>query len=335
MGTKKATRSIHPAGSPEEAAWVQARMKSLANNLLGRIREQGEFTTPIPHLSFYRFDAPTAPTGYLLEPSVCLIFQGSKRVLLGENEQTHDGSCFFITSIDLPVISQILQASVERPYLGMVFKLDRMEIARLVVEGRLPPMKASATGQVFETGKVSKSLLGAISRMIDLLDEPEFIPLLSPLIHREILLRLLMSECGSKIRQLAVGGSPTHQISRAIAWIKSNLSAKLKVEELAGLAGMSVSTLHHHFRALTSLSPLQFQKRLRLNTARLLMLENHLDASTAAFEVGYESPSQFSREYSRMFGAPPLRDIKGLAEPRPDSSVFGRASSSSRRRTVS
>lgn len=290
-------------------------MKSLVENLLGRMREQGEFAPQIPNLSFYRFDAPTAPTGYLLEPSVCMIFQGSKRVLLGKNEQTYDESCFFITSIDLPVIAQILNASVKRPYLGMVLKLDRMEVARLVVEAPLPHIKAGAAGRIIETGEVSKSLLGAISRMVDLLDEPELIPLLSPLIHREILLRLLMSGCGPKIRQLAVGGSPTHQISRVIGWIKGNLSVKLKVEELADLAGMSVSTLHHHFRALTSLSPLQFQKRLRLHTARLLMIGNHLDASNASFEVGYESPSQFSREYSRMFGAPPLRDIKCLSEP--------------------
>lgn len=292
-------------------------MESLVEGLLGRVREPGEFATQIPNLSIYRFDAPTGPTGYLLEPSVCLIFQGSKRVLLGENELTYDQSRFFVTSIDLPVIAQILDASPKRPYLGMVLRLDRMEVARLVVESSLPHSKASMTGQVIETGEVSKSLLGAISRLLDLMGEPEFIPLLSPLIYREILLRLLMSECGPKIRQLAVGGSPTHQISRVIDWIKGNLSSKFKVEELAGLAGMSVSTLHHHFHALTSFSPLQFQKRMRLHTARLLMLEKHIDAATAAFEVGYESPSQFSREYSRMFGAPPLRDIRSLSDSSP------------------
>lgn len=293
---------------------VQHCLRSLAATLLSRIHEQGEFATRIPNLSLYRFDAPTAPTGYLLEPSVCLIFQGSKRVLLGEDAHHFDRGLFFVTSIDLPVIAEILDASAKKPYLGMVLKLDRMEIAQLIVEGALPSIKTSVAGQAMQIGKVSKTLLMAISRMVDLLDEPEFIPLLSPLIYREILLRLLMSECGPKIRQIAVGGSPTHQISRAIGWIKNNLREKLRIEDLANLAGMSVSTLHHHFRALTTISPLQFQKRLRLNTARWLMLENHLDAASAAFEVGYESPSQFSREYSRMFGAPPLRDIKGLSE---------------------
>jgi hypothetical protein len=163
----------------------------------------------------------------LLEPSICLIFQGSKRVILGENGHTYDESRFFVTSIDLPVIAQILDASASKPYVGMVLKLDRMEIARLVMESSLPPVRAGmAAGQAIEIGEVSKQLLAAISRIVDLLEEPEFIPLLSPLIQREILLRLLMTECGPKIRQIAVGGSPTHQISRVIGWIKNNLSEK-------------------------------------------------------------------------------------------------------------
>jgi AraC-like DNA-binding protein len=286
----------------------------LADRLLGRILWQGEFLTGIPNLSFYRFDAPTEPAGYLLEPSICLIFQGSKRVILGEHEHTYDASRFLVTSIDLPVIARILEASTEAPYIGMVLKLDRMEIARLVMESSMPLVKTGATDEAMEIAEVSEPLLKAISRLIDLLDEPELVPLLSPLVQREILIRLLLTNCGPKLRQIGVGGSPTHQISRIIDWIKNHLSEKLKVEDLAKIAGMSISTLHHHFRALTSLSPLQFQKRLRLSEARWLMLEKHLDAAAAAFAVGYESPSQFSREYSRMFGAPPLRDIKNLTE---------------------
>lgn len=268
----------------------------------------------IPNLTFHRFDRPTKPTGYLLEPSICLILQGSKHVILGERHHTYGADRFFVVSIDLPVIAQILEASPTVPYLGMVLKLDRMEIARLVMESPLPPMKTAPVGQAIEISEVTRPLLGAITRLIELLDEPELIPVLSPLIQREILCRLLLTPCGPKIRQIAVGGSPTHQISQVIDWIKRNLREKLRVEDLAARAGMSVSTLHHHFRALTSLSPLQFQKRLRLNEARWLMLENRMDAASAAFEVGYESPSQFSREYSRLFGAPPLRDIKNLAE---------------------
>lgn len=290
-------------------------MKSLVERLVARLRQDGEIVSAIPNLTFYRFNAPTQPTSYLLEPSICLIMQGSKRVVLGEKELRYDECSFFVTSIELPLIAQIVNASAEKPYLGMVLRLDRMEIVRLVMESSLPHSKSNSTAQAIELGFITKHLLNAISRMVDLLEEPELIPLLFPLIQREILLRLLLSGTGPKIRQIAVGGSPTHQISKAIGWIKNNLRERLQVENLAAMSSMSVSTLHHHFRALTSFSPLQFQKRLRLNEARWLMVENHLDASSAAFEVGYESPSQFSREYSRMFGSPPLRDVKKLAEP--------------------
>ncbi len=298
----------------ETAAWISESMKDLAKRLIDRISDEGEFASGIPNLTFYRFDAPTDPTGYLLEPSVCLILQGVKRVILGDSEHVYDANRFFVTSIDLPVIAQILEASASEPYVGMVLKLDRMQIAQLVMDSSLPPVKTGTAGRAIEFGTLSRPLLGAIGRWIDLLAEPEFIPALSPLIQKEILFRLLMTECGPKIRQIATGGSPTHQLSRAIEWIKANLSEKLRVEDLASRTGMSVSTLHHHFRSLTALSPLQFQKRLRLNEARRLMLAEHLDAATAAFEVGYESPSQFSREYSRLFGAPPLRDIRSLSD---------------------
>ena len=289
-------------------------VKTVVEHLLDRIRTEGEFLTPIPNLTLYRFDAPTNANGYLLEPSLCVVFQGSKHVILGENEQTWEEGSFFVTSIDLPLIARIVRASAALPYVGMVFKLDRMEVARLVMENALPSAKSRGAGRAIETGKVSRQMLSAVSRMIELMEEPECIPALAPLVQKEILFRLLNTECGLKIRQIAIGGSPTHQISRAIEWIKGNLRERLRIEALADKAGMSVSTLHHHFRSLTSLSPLQFQKRLRLNEARRLMLCDHLDAATTAFEVGYESPSQFSREYSRMFGAPPLRDIRSLTQ---------------------
>lgn len=314
MGSKLNQERSNSGGEPGRGRWIQKSMKALVKRLLGRIRDEGEFVTSIPNLTFYRFDKPTKPTGYLLEPSICLILQGSKRVILGDNAHTFEERRFFVTSVGLPVIAQILDASTSEPYVGMVLKLDRMEIVRLVMEGPLLPVSGGVTERAIEIGEVSKPLLETISRMVDLMEEPECIPTLSPLIQKEILFRLLMTDCGPKIRQIAIGGSPSHQISRAIEWIKSNLRERLRVEDLAGRAGMSVSTLYHHFRSLTALSPLQFQKRLRLNEARRLMLNHHLDASTAAFEVGYESPSQFSREYSRMFGAPPLRDIKNLSE---------------------
>ena len=162
--------------------------------------------------------------------------------------------------------------------------------------------------------EVSLPLLNAFQRLIDLLDQPEDIPILAPLIQREILYRLLMGEQGPRLRQMGAAGSQSHQIARAIDWLKANFSQPLRVDDLAAHARMSTSAFHHHFRALTAMSPLQFQKWLRLHEARRLMLTEHLDAATAAFQVGYESPSQFSREYNRLFGAPPLRDITSLRQ---------------------
>ncbi len=287
-------------------------MAGLAMQLMDRMRDGVPYDSGIPNLTFYRFDRPTPPTHYLLEPSLCLICQGRKRVILGENELTYGSSCFFVTSVDLPVIAQILDASPSKPYVGMVLKIDRMLVNRLVLEAPLPVMKTISAGKAIETGEVSTRLSNAVARLVDLLDEPELIPVLSPLIHEEIMLRMMQLECGAKIRQIDTGGSPTQQVSRAISWMKDNLEKKVRVEDIAKRAGMSVSTLHHHFRALTSLSPLQFQKHLRLNEARRLMLNHRMDVASAALEVGYESPSQFSREYSRLFGESPLRDIKRL-----------------------
>lgn len=302
-----------PHSKMPEDRWISDSMAELAQGLLSRMKNPGTFDPGIPNLTIYRFDKPTVPTGYLLEPSLCLILQGQKRVILGQDDFTYGPTGFFITSVDLPVIAQILDATPSKPYVGLVLKLDRMQINRLVLEAPLPPMKAPRTGKAIEIGSLSPRLFEAVARLVGLLDEPELIPVLSPLIQQELMLRMMLLDCGAKIRQIATGGSPTHQISRAIDWMKTNLEEKLRIEDLAKRAGMSVSTLHHHFRALTSLSPLQFQKNLRLNEARRLMLNHRMDAASAALEVGYESPSQFSREYSRLFGEPPLRDIKKLA----------------------
>lgn len=285
----------------------------LAGRLAGRMESGAQLVPGSSNLTLYRFDAPTAPVGYLLEPSLCLILQGRKKVVLGDDEFSYGAGEFFITSVDLPVIAQILEASPQQPYVGLVLQLDKMLINRLVMEAPLPVIRTVPAGNAIKVSSLDSRLFDAVERLVDLGGEPRLMSLLSPLIQQEILLRLLTSECGPKIRHIATGGSPTHQISRAIDWIKSHLPERLRIQDLAAHAGVSVSTLHHHFRALTSLSPLQFQKHLRLNEARRLMLNERMDAATASFEVGYESPSQFSREYSRLFGAPPLRDIKAMA----------------------
>lgn len=274
--------------------------------------DQNRLDTPIRGLSLHRWEAPTEPTSYLLAPSLCLIGQGRKRVLLGEEAYVYDAHRFLITSVDLPVVAQIIEASSDRPYLGLTLELDLRAIARLMLDSNLPSPRPPHDRLGIAVSHVSLPLLDAFQRLLDLLDQPKDIPVLAPLIQREIFYRLLVGDQGPRLRQITSAESHSYQIARAIDWLKDNFDKTFRVEELANNVGMSTSTFHKHFHSMTVMSPLQFQKRLRLNEARRLMLTEHLDASTAAFQVGYESPSQFSREYSRLFGASPMRDIKNL-----------------------
>jgi AraC-like DNA-binding protein len=191
-------------------------------------------------------------------------------------------------------------------------KLDPRVMTELMAAGQLPPPRAEPTGRGMAVGHATLPLFQAFQRLVDLLDEPGAIPILAPLIQREILYRLMMSDQGSRLWQIVSVGTQSHRIAHAIEWLKAHAPEPLRVDDLAASVQMSTSTFHHHFRALTAMSPLQFQKRLRLNEARRLMLTERLDAATAAFRVGYESPSQFGREYHRLFGAPPLRDVTSL-----------------------
>ena len=233
-------------------------------------------------------------------------------MLLGDDTYVLDVHHFLITSVDLPTVVQIIKASQEKPYLGLILKLDRREISQLMVDSNLPPPRAQQSSRGMAIGEVTLPLLTAFQRLIDLLAEPKDIPILAPIIQREIVYRLLVGDQGARLRHMASAGSQSQQVARAIDWLKSNFTQPLRIEDLATQVNMSTSTFHHHFRALTAMSPLQYQKWLRLNEARRLMLIERLDAATAAFQVGYESPSQFSREYSRLYGAPPLRNITNL-----------------------
>jgi AraC-like DNA-binding protein len=241
-----------------------------------------------------------------------LTAQGAKRVVLGDDVYVYDAHHFLITSLDLPAVWQVINASREKPYLGLVLKLDRREMSQLMADSNLPPPRAQQSSRGMATGEVTLPLLTAFQRLIDLLAEPKDIPMLAPIIQREILYRLLVSDQGARLRQVASAGSQSQQIARAIDWLKSHFTGTLRIEDLATQINMSPSSFHHHFRVLTAMSPLQYQKWLRLNEARRLMLTERSDAATAALQVGYESPSQFSREYRRLFGAPPLRDIERL-----------------------
>lgn len=275
----------------------------------GKGDEQNSAYAP---LTLYRIEYPIEQTSYIQEPAVCLIVQGSKRVLLGDEEYFYDKESYLITSVDLPVTAQILEASREKPYMGLILKFDRKQIAQMMLDDNIASSRASASDRGLAVSRLELPLARAFLRLVDLLDQPDDIPVLAPLIQQEIIYRLLTGEQGKRLQQVSMVGSHGHQIARAIDWLKTNYAKSFKVDDLAALSGMSTSSLHHHFRAMTAMSPLQFQKRLRLNGARQIMLMEQKDATTAAFEVGYESPSQFSREYSRLFGAPPSKDIKRL-----------------------
>lgn len=263
-------------------------------------------------LSIYRHEMPIERVGYLQEPSLCLIVQGKKRVILGDEEYLYDKDHYLITAVDLPLVAQIFDVSKSNPYMGLTLKLEKKQIAQMLLDDHITISKNQASDRGLAVSKIDLEIVKALLRLIDLLDRPQDIPVLAPLIQREILYRLLTSEQGQRLQQISMIGSHSHQISRAIEWLRENYDKSFKIEELASYSGMSSSSLHYHFRAMTAMSPLQFQKRLRLNEARQRMLMEQKDATTAAFEVGYESPSQFSREYSRLFGAPPSRDIKQL-----------------------
>ncbi|HYA86130.1 MAG TPA: AraC family transcriptional regulator [Nitrospirota bacterium] len=270
--------------------------------------------TTIPGLTLYRRDKPSEPAGIMYEPRICVIAQGAKRVMLGDDTFVYDEQHFLLTSVHLPTFVQIIKASREKPCLGLILKLDQREMSQLMVNSSLPSPRPQQSSRGMATGEVTLPLLSTFQRLIDLLDEPKDIPILAPVIEREIFYRLLVGDQGARLRQMASTGSQSQQIARAIDWLKGNFTQPLRIDDLAAQVNMSTSTFHHHFRAVTAMSPLQYQKWLRLNEARRLLLTENQDATTAAFQVGYESPSQFSREYSRLFGAPPLRDITYLRQ---------------------
>lgn len=293
---------------------LQVAIEALAKSIARWTDKPDRIMTAIPELSFFRRDEPTQPASAMYEPSICLTAQGAKRVVLGDDTYVYDAHHFLITSVDLPTVVQIIEASPEKPFLGLILKLDQREISQLMVDSNLPPPRPQQSSRAMATGEVTLPLLTAFHRLIELLDEPKDIPILAPVIQREIFYRLLVGDQGTRLRQMASAGSQSQQIARAIDWLRGNFTQPLRIDDLATQVNMSTSTFHHHFRAVTAMSPLQYQKWLRLNEARRLMLAENQDAAAAAFRVGYESPSQFSREYNRLFGNSPLRDITNLRQ---------------------
>jgi AraC-like DNA-binding protein len=268
--------------------------------------------TEIPGLTLYRRTAPTAPASVTYEPSVAVVAQGRKQVELGRTTFIYDESQFLLTSVDLPVISQVIEASEESPYLCLRLKFEMPMVREILSREEIQIAEAPSDNPAMTIAETTVEFLSAFCRLVDLLNAPQDIPFVSGLIQREIIYRILRSPEGQRLRAIATLGDQSHRTAKVIEWIKTNYAKPLRVEDLAQIAGMGVSTLHHHFRALTAMSPLQYQKQLRLHAARLRMLIDGLDAASAAFEVGYESASQFNREYSRFFGQPPMRDVRTL-----------------------
>ena len=294
----------------KDAIGVVAMRTELARKIADRAVVEGDTLTEIPGLLLYRRSLTTACTSAAYEPSLVVFVQGKKQINVGKTTYICDGSNFLLTSVDLPVVSQVIAATEKDPLLGLVLKLEMPAVREILSQQEFHLREESADARGMAVGVTSLELLDACSRLVDLLDTPQDIPFLCSLIQREIVFRLLRSPQGKHLRAIATLGEQCHRTAKAVEWLRTNYTKPLRVEELAAMARMGVSTLHHQFRSLTAMSPLQYQKQLRLHVARERMLNEGLDAASAAFEVGYESASQFSREYSRFFGQPPMRDVK-------------------------
>ncbi|MFB9868796.1 AraC family transcriptional regulator [Vreelandella sulfidaeris] len=276
--------------------------------------EEGLYETDIPGLNLFRADAPTSCMSTVYEPSLCIIAQGREIVQLGDREIVYGALSYMVSSVDLPVNKLVVDASPENPFLAVKIKIDPIDIAELVLQlGDGPqdskPINAPHSACGMCVAQVDLGILDAMTRLVRLLDSPNDARVLAPLIQREIVYRALMGEMGSRMREFASVDSQSNRIYQVISILKERFAEPLRVRQLAEEVNMSESALYHSFKQVTCMSPLQFQKKLRLHEARLLMLKEGLEASTASYRVGYESPSQFSREYSRMFGAPPRTDM--------------------------
>ncbi|OZI50685.1 AraC family transcriptional regulator [Bordetella genomosp. 4] len=272
----------------------------------------GTYGTPIPGVSLIRSDTPTLPMPVVYEPTLCLIAQGRKRVMLGTTTYVYDPARYLVASVDLPVTGAVIEASEAAPYLCLVVDLDLAELSDLCLRYPVHGRNDDAPSAGIALNDTTPELLDAAVRLAALLDTPRDIDALAPLMIREILYRLLTDSGNGILRQMAAADSRLNQIAKGIAWLRAHYRENRRIEEIADVAGMSRSTFYAHFKAVTFMSPLDFRSQLRLQEARRLMVSEAMDAAVAGFCVGYESPSQFSRDYARMFGAPPAKDASRL-----------------------
>ena len=302
-----------PASRSEEPG-AQAGRDELAGRIARAVREDGT-VEPLEGLHLARASSPTEAVHGVSTPSFCVIAQGSKEIILGDDRYRYDPARYLIATAALPVSGRILEASEERPCLSLRLDLDPALVGSVMVEAGHPPPRGHAAVRAVDVSPLDAGLLDAVVRLVGLLDAPaEEARFLAPLVTREIVFRLLKGEQGGRLRQIAVLGGHSHRITRALERLQKDFDRPLRIEDIARELGMSVSGFHHHFRAVTAMSPLQFQKRMRLQEARHLMLAEDLDAASAGHRVGYGDVSQFTREYKRLFGAPPMRDVGRLRE---------------------
>ena len=290
---------------------MQSDTAELVERMARAIPEDGILEL-FPGLFIGRSSQPTEKTHSVFKPAFCVVAQGGKQVLLGEEVFRYDPGHYLISTVDLPIVSQVVEASKERPYLSFRLNLDASSVASVMMESGVEIKKGDASVKAMGVSSIDANMLDAVVRLVRLLNTPDEIQVLAPLIIREIVYRLLRGEQGARLGHLLASRGDTRRISKAIGHLRENFDQTIRIDDIARELGMSVSGFHHHFKSVTAMSPLQFQKQIRLQEARRLMLGEDLDAASAGFRVGYEDPSYFSREYKKLFGAPPQRDIAKL-----------------------
>ena len=287
-------------------------LRDLARTIERWTQRDGVHATAIDGLHFIRRSSVSEPEATVYEPSLCLVAQGAKRAVLGREVFRYDPSSYLVVSADLPAVGEVTRASAREPYLSLRVQLDTALAAELLAT--LPPDLDARPARAMAVTPIEPQLLDAVTRLVALLDEPAHRPVLLPLVLRELTYRLLVGREGARVRQIVSAEGHGRRVARALQWLRTHFAKPLRVETLARHVRMGTSTFHHQFKIVTGMSPLQYQKRLRLQEARRLLLAERIDAAEASFRVGYESPSQFSREYRRLFGSPPRRDVNALQD---------------------
>jgi AraC-like DNA-binding protein len=296
-----------------EALQAQAKREELVERIARAVPDDGS-VEPMKGLILRRISTPTEPCHAVAEPAFCVIAQGSKEILLGEERLRYDPYHYLLSTLELPAVNHIAEASKERPFLSFRLDLDPALVSSVMVEAGHAPARNGSDARAMTVSPLTPDLLDAAVRLVRLLESPSEARVLAPLVKREIVYRLLMGEQGDRLRHVAVLGGHSHRIARAVERLREHFDQPLRIDDLARDLGMSVSGFHAHFKAVTAMSPLQFQKQIRLQEARRLLIGEDLDAAGAGFRVGYDDASHFSREYKRLFGEPPMRDVERLRD---------------------